>query len=423
MSVLVVQIPARPRHLSRASADSPPNRPFSQDGTYRFALSADGVNLSDHGQRQLTDLPRADTVLAVMQDADVSWHPVTLPKVAQAKLRPLLIGSLEEALLGEAEQTHFAIQHGWQGNQAAWVATCHEAWLSHHLNRLEAANLAIERVVPAIFPGEGITGHFWLQADGPDAQSTTLMLSWSDPRMAVCLPADGGVARALATAQDASLVRWSADPEAAQQAEQWLGRPVESLLPVQRLLESSRSDWNLRQFSLARSGRGVLALRDGWRVLMSPPWRATRWGLVTLAVVQLIGLNWWAASLNAQVKANKLVAVKVAQETFPQMGAILDAPLQMNREMKRLRAQAGRVGADDLESALLVAASAWPMDRPPVERFVFDNGQLTLSTPGWEPAQVDQFRERIRQQGWDLRASEGELLMSRQGAIATGVSQ
>jgi general secretion pathway protein L len=96
--------------------------------------------------------------------------------------------------------------------------------------------------------------------------------------------------------------------------------------------------------------------------------------------------------------------------------AILDAPVQMQKQLDLLRASAGSVGEQDLEALLAAAAMAWPADRPPTEALAFEPGRLTVSAQGWAPNQIDNFRTQLRSEGWQLDASEGKLTISRAAA-------
>jgi general secretion pathway protein L len=104
MSVLVLLIPSRPR-LGSAAADE-------RSGEYNYVLSPDGLSAGKLGRAATALLPKADSVVAVLADSDVSWHRLTLPKAPAARLRAAVVGVLEEALLDEPELLHFALAPG-----------------------------------------------------------------------------------------------------------------------------------------------------------------------------------------------------------------------------------------------------------------------------------------------------------------------
>ncbi|HEX6364167.1 MAG TPA: type II secretion system protein GspL, partial [Albitalea sp.] len=77
MSVLVIQLDPRPRLRARSGDAELEAARVTQE--YAYALTPDGLALEAQGRCAASLLPRADSVVAVLADADVSWHRVTLP--------------------------------------------------------------------------------------------------------------------------------------------------------------------------------------------------------------------------------------------------------------------------------------------------------------------------------------------------------
>jgi len=415
MSTLVVQIPHRSRLQghSTGAADTAARNAVE----YSYALSPDGLLLSGQGQCEASLLPKAATVVAVLADADVSWHRITLPKAPAGRLQMALVGVLEEALLEDTDSVHLAVAPMASVGQPTWVAATDRAWLAAELAHLEKAQVFVDRVVPASWPDDPPTGHFSEpegEAPGDDSVAAQrLSLSWAHPDGVVFVNLKGSLARALLPAPLPDNARFSATPAAAAAAEQWMGLPVVVMTAAQRLLLSARSLWNLRQFTLARKNRGSRALRDVWRQFLRPDWRPLRYGLIALVAVQVLGLNLWAASQRDTIKQKRDAMVQVLRAAHPQVQGVLDAPLQMRRETDTLRASAGRPGDADLEPLLLAAASAWPADRPPVDNLRYEPGRLTLAAPGWSPEQINQFVHQLRPSGWQVDSTNGTLTLSR----------
>jgi general secretion pathway protein L len=403
MSILVVLLPARAR-LGVTPADASERAPAE----FSYVFSPDGLNVGSQGRTAPSLLPRADTVVAAVADGDISWHRVTLPKMQPARLRAALVGLLEEAVLDEPELLHFALAPGASAGQTAWVAALHKPWLAMQLSALEKAHVAVDRVVPLSWPDAMALGHF---SGGADAAS--MRLTWSDIDGVASISLRGGLARALLPKWQSRIARWSATPAVAAPAERWLGAPVLVMTEEQRALQASRSLWNLRQFELAPHHRGALALRDAWRRFQSPGWRPIRIGLATLVALQLVALNLWAWHEHRLIDTKRDQMVQLLRSTHPQVRAVLDAPVQMQRETDALRAAAGRPGDNDLEVMLQAAASAWPEGVAPVDTLRFEPGRLTLSAAGWTPAQVERFRSQLRSAGWTVDAAEGRLTLRR----------
>ena len=415
MSTLVVQIPPRLRlqgHSAGATDTEARNA-----AEYSYALSPDGLLLSGQGQCAASLLPNAATVVAVLADADVSWHRITLPKAPAARLHMALVGVLEEALLEDPDTVHLAVAPMASAGQPTWVAATDRAWLAAELAHLEKSQVFVDRVVPASWPDDPPTGHFSEpegEAPGGDAVAAQrLSLSWAHLDGVVLVNLKGSLARALLPSPLPDNARFSATPAAAAAAEQWMGLPLVVMTPAQRLLLSARSLWNLRQFTLARKNRGARALRDVWRQFLRPDWRPLRYGLAAFLAVQVLGLNLWAASQHNTLKQKREAMVQVLRAAHPQVQGVLDAPMQMRRETDTLRAAAGKPGETDLEPLLLAAASAWPSDRPPVENLRYEPGRLTLAAPGWSPEQINQFVNQLRPSGWQVESTNGTLTLSR----------
>ncbi|HET9643378.1 MAG TPA: type II secretion system protein GspL [Burkholderiaceae bacterium] len=411
MSILVVQIPSRPRQPSAAAAETGAIRASSE---YSYVMSPDGLAIGAHGSCAPALLPHADSVVAVLADADVAWHRITLPKAPSARLRAALVGVLEDALLDEADATHLALAPGAATGQPVWVAATHKPWLLAELTTLEKAGVEVERVVPSSWPDDPPSGHFTETPDRDAADTSRIRLTWSHADGVACLNLQGTMARALIARAQEQPVRWTATPAVAAPAERWLGAPVIVMPPEQRALLAARSLWNLRQFDLAPSHRGARALRDAWLRFLSPAWRPVRWGLIGLAALNILGLNLWALHQHKAIEGKQQAMIDVLRTTFPKVPTPgYETALQMQRQTDLLRTAAGRAGDDDLESLLQAAATAWPQDRSPVEALTFEPGRLTLAATGWNVDQIEQFRSQLRPAGWVVESEGGRLTVRR----------
>ena len=415
MSTLVLLLAPRERLRAQASAAGEGARASRE---FSYALSADGLAVSAQGRCAAALLPKADSVIAVLADADVSWHRITLPKAPAARLRAALVGVLEESLLDDEDALHLAVAPQATAGQPTWIAAVHRPWLAAELAALEAANLSVERVVPSSWPDNPASAHFFEAEEGAGAQADNLALAWSDDQGVSCVRLDGGLARTLLPSDPQTPLRASATPAVAAAAERWLGAPVPVLPAAQRALIAARSLWNLRQFDLTARHRGARALADAWRQLQSPAWRPVRIGLVTLVVLQLVGLNLWALHLGGEANERQQAMATLLRASYPSASTALAPDVEMERQTSVLRSAAGRAGAGDLEPMLQAASVAWPDGVPPVETLRFEPGKLTLSAASMTPAQIDRFRSELRPAGWAVDTSEGRLTISRANTAA-----
>ena len=412
MSTLVLQLPERRR--LRAGATDESAAP-SRRREYAYATSDDGIELDAHGHAAAALLPKRSIVIAVVREADVAWHRITLPKAPAARLRAAIVGVVEEALLDDADKVHLAVAPLAVAGQPAWVAAVDKAWLADELAALEKAGIFVDRVVPMAWPDDPPAGHFHAPAEGVGS-AQSVVLTWASVDGVATVRLDGGLARALVPQPPPPATRWTAEPMAAAAAEHWLGAPVNVMPTEHRLLQAGRSLWNLRQFDLARKTRGARAVADWARQLTSPAWRPVRIGLALLVAAQIVGLNLWAWHQKSALESRRAAIQALVKKTFPRVS---DADIQrdpaavMARETQALRTLAGKAGDSDLEPMLQAAAAAWPGERPPVENLRYESGKLTLSAAGWSDAQIEQFRSVLRPAGVRVDASEGRLVLTR----------
>ncbi len=411
MATLVLQLPARSR------LDAVKSAPGSAAGAGEmfYVLTPDGINVTRHGRAALALLPKADSVLAVLADSDVSWQQITLPKAPAARLKAAILGVLEEQLLDEPSALHVAVAPAAVAGQKTWIATCDRAWLLLQLEQLQKNNLVVDRVVPMAWPEDTPLGHFWLPDDA-DA-SAPMQLTWSDSQGVMCLGVQGALARQLfAKRWSAEPARWTAHPSVAAPAERWLGSRVVVQNAEQRLLQAMRSLWNLRQFDFAPQHRGLLQLRDSWRQFNSAAWRPARVGLAALLALHVVGLNAWAWHQQRQINQRQDAMTALFKQTFPGGGAVIDAQAQMSRATKQLRAAAGQTGTDDFEALVGLVAAAWPAGHPPLSNLKFENNLLTFTSPGWGEAQLAQFKERLGVKSWNVKTMNGAVTVQRAAA-------
>ena len=77
----------------------------------------------------------------------------------------------------------------------------------------------------------------------------------------------------------------------------------------------------------------------------APEWRAARWGVAMLLLTQLIGLNAWAWKERSALQAKRDAVRTTLTTTFQSVRVVVDAPVQMEREVAALRQATGRGNA------------------------------------------------------------------------------
>lgn len=419
MSILIVTLPSPPR----LAAQPPDAAAQPAAGEWTYLYSEDGRLLTRHGQAEPGQWPPITgqtQVVALVAPTDVAWHRTTLPKASGPKLRAALFGQLEDDLLDESAALHLAVQPEAKAGEPAWVAALPKPWLAAQLAAMAAASCPADRIVPSWTPDERPAGHVFRPAS-QNGTAAAPWLAWRDAQGPIAMPLDSDAARALVALVPADMpVRWTADADCADAAAHWLtqlpnlsaGATVAALSPGQQMLAAAAQPWDLRQFELAGRPRRGGRLGQLWQQFVrEPAWRPVRWGLAALAVVQLIGLNLYAWQLNREAKAQRTAQIQLLQTTFPQVRAIQDPPLQMQREVDLLRGLAGRPGPGDLETLLGAAQRAWPPGRPAATSLTFTPGQLTLAPP-WPAAEISAAQARLHTQGFDAQGGAAGVAIS-----------
>jgi general secretion pathway protein L len=353
----------------------------------------------------------------VLRPADVAFQRVAVPKAPAAKLRAALTGVMEEGLLEDEDEVHLAVAPDTKAGAEHWVAVVNKPWLRAQLDALEAGNVALDRAAPSWWPDEGVAGHTFREG-GPDEPA---QLAWRDDAGVLCVPLTSPVSRALLTAlPEDTVVRWTATPETALDASEFVGMPVASVTDEEQALRAARSGWNLLQFELAPQRRGVKLVRDlAARFAFDPAWRVTRLGLVALVAVTLLGLNIRAFQESHRIAQKKTALAAAVAVAFPNIKSLYDPAAQAQREIDTLRAAAGKPGDGDIETLMQAAESAWPQSHSPIESLKFEPGHLTLPAVGWTPQEIERFTTQLRAANVDVQSGTGKLVLSHRQPAAS----
>ncbi len=381
-----------------------PAGPAGPTTVFEHVLSPDGQQVLSHSRCAAALLPAPGTggeVVALVPSARLSWHQVTLPKntldkrllgeATAPRLRAVLEGLLEERLLDDTGELHFALAPQARAEAPLWVAVCDRAWLRGMLQVLEAAGRPATRIVPEFTP-EGQPAALYVM--GEDAASAHVAAVGRDGALAgvACLPLSGAALALLAWPAEAAV---QAEPAVAALAEQLLQRPVAVQQAAQRWLQSAQTAWDLAQFDFVATGRTRFWKQvNAWgqSLWRAPRWRAARWALGLLLVANLLGLNAWAWQQQASLKAKQAAVTQVLTRTFPQVKAVVDAPVQMAREVAQLRQATGATSGQDLESLLGALGTVLP--------------------PGQAVSAVEYISGEARVRGLPLAGGEGMALVN-----------
>ena len=404
MTTLIVTLPPAPADVAEL---------------YDYVLSPDGSTLDEQSRAPLALLPlvgNADEVVALVPARKLSWHQVQLPQGtlgrglfqagARLRSREVLEGLLEDSLLDETEQLHFAIEPQARTDAPVWVAVCDRAWLRAALQALEQAGRPVSRIVPEFAP-DTLTQALYVMGEPDDAH--------------LVFTARGGVAVWPLSKAWVALLDWPdtsgivAEPAVAALAEQLFQRSVTLQQSAQRRLQAARSPWDLAQFDLANSSRARTWKR--WSealgsLLRAPRWRAARLALLALLAVNLVGLNAWAWKEQALLNAQRVAIRELLTSTFPQVRVVVDAPLQMAREVAVLQQASGVATGRDMEAMLGALGVVVPVNTVPAA-IEFVAGELRLKGLNLKPEDFSTASFKLKSLGYGAIA-EGDALVIKQ---------
>lgn len=396
--------------------------PGATESDYPFVLSSNalpglsdarpgtnsGEALPEHGSAPLALLPSAAELVAVVPAGMLSWHRVVLPKAGTSRMRSALEGLLEERLLDEPRTLHFSLEPHATLGSTVWVAACNKAWLQAALHTFESAGRRVTRVVPEYVPVAAGSEPVLHVRGSPEAARLVRCGDDGVQSLPISKSAHQHWNLILATEQQPAKHPVFAEPAVVALAEQLPGRKVQVRHAAHALVDAARSDWDLAQFDLASTGRTRLAKRSAqvWAQWTSAAWRPVRWGFAGLVVANLVGLNAWAWSERSAIESRRQEVRSLLTKTFPSVQLVVNAPLQMQREVMNLRQRTGAVSSRDLEPMLAaVAASAAAAASPSAIDYVPGELRLQGFTP--PPDAKDELVKGLNAAGYSTQV-DGE---------------
>lgn len=386
---------------------------------YDYVLTPDGRTVDAALRVPLALLPPVgptDEVVAVVPARQLSWQQVRLPQGtlgrrffqdrSPARLRAVLDGLLEDRLLDDMAQLHLAMAPHPHADAPVWVAVCDRAWLQAALQALEQAGRRASRIVPEF---------------APHALAHTLSVTGTPDEAQMVFTARDGVAVWPLSAAAVALLNWpedhdvQAEPAVAALAEQLFKRNVTLSSGAQHRLQALASPWDLAQFELLNSSQARTWKRwsAGLRQLVQAPrWRATRLALLALVLVNLVGLNVWAWQEQARLTAQRAALREVLTRTFPAVRVVVDAPLQMAREVSALQQASGAPSDRDLEAMLSAFGAIAPATTAP-DALDFVAGELRLRGLKLTAEEAAALSFQLKPQGYQARV-EGDRVVLKQ---------
>jgi general secretion pathway protein L len=355
----------------------------------------------------------AGEVVALIPHSRLSWLNVQFPPGSHgARLNAVLAGLLEDRVLEDLAELHCVLDPASANvprtGGMALVAICHKSWLREALAPLHTSGLVVQRLVPELSPR---TQPLLCVMGTPERSQSVLCHSQGvtllPPNVAQWRAFPAYTAFAALSATKAQLV---AEPAMVERVEQLLQRRPVMQNSAQRAVAAAQSDWDLAQGEWAQGAlqRLVRWLQHTWQTLLhAPAWRSVRIGLVAFLVLQVVGLNAMAWREQRALNQHKAQLHEILTAAFPSVRLVIDAPLQMQREVDTLQRNAGRVTSTDFEPMLAATASALPDGVLPTQ-WHFANHVLRAQGLSLNEAQVSTAQTALKAHHLQLRHDGGD---------------
>ncbi len=319
----------------------------------------------------------AGEVVAVVPHSRLAWLRVQLPPASHGtRLQSVLHGLLEDRLLDDPQQLHIVLAPDAETTARTGgdtlVAVCDKQWLRDALAPLQAAGLTVQRIAPELSPTDTPALHVMGE---PDHSQSVLCHTHG----VTLLPPNTAQWRAFAELSQDDL-QIQAEPAMVARVQSTLQRQPMLQSAAQRWVQSSQSAWDLAQgeWAQGRSQRVLRQAQAAWQTLLhAPAWQPVRWGVVALVALQVLGLNVWAWRESSTLNAQQAALQNILKTTFPSVSLVIDAPLQMQREVDALQQKSGSASSTDLEPLLAALASVLPAGQTP-QQIHFANHTLRV---------------------------------------------
>lgn len=363
-----------------------------------WVLLDDAGQQRDAGNGTLASMPHADEAVAIVASDRVLATAAELPKLKRNKLETALPFVLEDGLLDDVSTVHVTPGAALADGRTVLYAL-DKGWLSRFLAACTAAKLRLRRLVPefCLLPQRheewsvawdgtrgfmAMAGHLGGALDnGGDTRMPTLL----QLRLQQNAPA---AIRLFTLTGDVEAPSWG--------------------IKVPVLFERQHFDW--RKAEIPADTPNLL-----WGKFAPPPRIGELWPLLRPALMVVLvlfcvealltNLEWAVLAHEKRQLSNAMT--DTFRETFGADAVVVDAPLQMRRNVARLRHAAGV--ADDADFLPLLEKFSVATDDLPgrvLNTVRYDGGKLDVEMRLNGTSAVDMLRQRIAEAGLSMQVTD-----------------
>ena len=356
-----------------------------------WSLLDDAGNLRESGTGNLAAMPQSDEATVIVAAERVLATTAVLPKIKRSKLETALPFALEDALINDVSEAHVTPGAKLADGRTV-LYTLNKSWLSRFLAASSAAKIRVRRVVPEFCLLPTRTGEWSMAWDGAQGFMATAnsmggaLDSGSDTHAPV------GLQLRLQQEPPAALRLFALGSEI--QAPSWgIGVPV--------IFEKQSFDWRKAEIPAAAPNLLWGKFAPPPRISEFLPWlRPALMAALLLFSVEVVisNLEWLVLAQEKRQLLNEMN--ETFRETFGADATIVDAPLQMRRNVARLRHAAGV--SDDADFSPLLEKFSGALSSVPgsnLRTLRYDDGKLDIEMTLADAAALDTLRDRIAETG------------------------
>ncbi|HAF43484.1 MAG TPA: hypothetical protein DCK83_00690 [Gallionellaceae bacterium] len=356
-----------------------------------WALLDDGGSVRDSGNGTLAAMPPNDEAIVIVAAERVLATTAMLPKIKRSKLETALPFALEDVLIDDVSEAHVTPGAKLPDGRTV-LYTLNKNWLARFLAASIAAKLRIRSIVPEYCLLPTSAGEWSIAWDGAQGFLVTTH----------------GMGGALDSGDDARTpvglqLRLQHEPPSALRLFV-LGDDIRApnwVTGVPLVFESQRFDWRMAEIPAEAPNLMWGKFAPPPRFSEFLPWlRPALMAALLLFSVEVVisNLEWIVL---AQERRQLLDSMTVTfQETFGAEATITDAPLQMRRNVARLRHAAGV--SDDADFSPLLEKFSGALGSVPgsnLRTLRYDDGKLDIEMTLADAAALDTLQGRIAETG------------------------